>query len=193
MGWGEGTRVGGCQGRRPVRGGFTAAPLAARGVPLRCSGERPRGITHCARLARSVQTDAASRFTKRAARAGHPRCASRHCTGAVPHRAPPLTADALVHHRGNCFVFRCPLGAHNNPSPTYRKQVLQLSIALASGGLTEPPVATFSTCEWIVIVETHRGCGLPTTQTPWPSRHKPSWFVGCSVGSEPVCASDRAA
>ncbi len=42
-------------------------------------------------------------------------------------------------------------------------------------------------------VEARHGCGLPTTQTPWPSRHKPSRSVGCGAGSEPVRTPDPAA
>jgi len=90
-----------------------AAPRFARGS-LRCSGSQPGGITHCARFARSVQTDAASQFTKRAARAGRLPCAPRLRTG-VPTPCPkPLATEVRACQRWHaqvCVVRPGPLAA----------------------------------------------------------------------------------
>ena len=87
------------RGLGPWAGGLhCAAPCCARGS-LRCSGDGLCGITRCARFARSARTDAASQFTKRAARASPSPCAPRQRTGAPQPMAQALDHEVPARHR----------------------------------------------------------------------------------------------
>ncbi len=119
-----------------------AAPRFARGS-LRCSGSRPGGITHCARFARSVQTDAASQFTKRAARAGRLPCAPRLRTGAPTPCPKPLATEVRACQRWHarvCVVRPGPMAAQ---APMRRRE--------AQGG--RPRAQRASSSDWRHLFE----------------------------------------
>ncbi len=98
---------------------------------------RPGGITHCAGFASSVQTNAASQFTKRASRAGRTPCAPRHRIGAARPRGTALTRDTAAHHCWNART--CATNKH----PVWQRPPADTSLArglgCAAGGAYAQP------------------------------------------------------
>ena len=86
-------------------------------TPLRCSNPRPRRATRSAPCGRCAQTGAPSLMTKRAARAGHGSCASRHRIGAPqPARARPCGTGGDMPREQPGTVTRVCFGENNERS-----------------------------------------------------------------------------